>query len=174
MHLFIDSTFYTKYEAKEILEKSSSILNFICQHNSNVTRYIIEKFDEFKQSLQFFLQFSRNEDSKNLMEAVESEEECIQEQEQRLKATVKIQASFGMYQQKCRWKKLKHGIIALQRLTKKKLSEKRDQTDKVEEDRVFLDELDQVIGKKREMERRYKLISKLHPNRVNSFLGESF
>merc|ERR1712209_285099 len=82
-----DSTFYTKYEAKEILEKSSSILNFICQHNSNVTRYIIEKFDEFKQSLQFFLQFSRNEDSKNLMEAVESEVECLQEQEQRLKAT---------------------------------------------------------------------------------------
>ena len=39
-----------------------------------------------------------------------------------------------------------------------------------QEDAKFLERLEHLAGRKREMERRYKRISKLHPNRLNSFL----
>ena len=39
-----------------------------------------------------------------------------------------------------------------------------------QEEKKFLQRLESVAERKREMERRYKLISKLHPNRLNSFL----
>ena len=41
---------------------------------------------------------------------------------------------------------------------------------KQQEEQKFLQRLEAVAERKREMERRYKLISKLHPNRLNSFL----
>ena len=113
-----DSIFYTRHEAKDILEKCCSILNVICQHNTEVTRVIIEQFQEFKPSLLYYLQKYRNEDSRNLYEAVESEEECMKDSKRRKEATVLIQATFRMYKQKCKWKKFKNGIIALQRLSR--------------------------------------------------------
>ena len=39
-----------------------------------------------------------------------------------------------------------------------------------QEDAKFLERLEHLAGRKREMERRYKRIFKLHPNRLNSFL----
>ena len=39
-----------------------------------------------------------------------------------------------------------------------------------QEEQKFLQRLEAVAERKREMERRYKLISKLHPNRLQSFL----
>ena len=113
-----DSIFYTKYEAKDILEKSCSILSFICQHKTEVTRLIIQKFDEFKPSLRYYIEKYRTEDSRNLYEAVESEEECMKDSSRRAEATVLIQATFRMYRQRCRWRKVKSGMIALQRLAR--------------------------------------------------------
>ena len=113
-----DSIFYTKYEAKDILEKSCSILSFICQHKTEVTRLIIQKFDDFKPSLRYYIEKYRTEDSRNLYEAVESEEECMKDSSRRAEATVLIQATFRMYRQRCRWRKIKSGMIALQRLTR--------------------------------------------------------
>ena len=78
------------------MDKCSAVLNFFCQNNSDVTRYIIEKFEEFKPCLQFYVEKYRNEDSKHLFEAVESEEECLKETSQRTDATILIQASFVM------------------------------------------------------------------------------
>ena len=167
-----DSIFYSKYEAKEILEKCSCILNFICQYNSNITRFIIEKFEEFKPSLQYYVHMYRHEDSKSLFEAVESEEECMKESGRKSEATVLIQATFRMYQQKCKWKKIKSGMIALQRLVRQRQMKKDLADSQKQEELKFLQELDNVSVRKKEMERRYKLLSKLHPNRVNSFLGK--
>ena len=113
-----DSIFYTKFEAKEILEKCCAVLSFICQHNTEVTRSIIIKFQDFKPSLLYYLRKYRTEDSKNLYEAVESEEECIKESSRKKEATLLIQATYRMYKQKCKWKVFKNGIIALQRLTR--------------------------------------------------------
>ena len=172
-YFLLDSTFYSKYEAKDILEKCSCILNFICQYNSNVTRFIIEKFEEFKPSLQYYVHLYRNEEGKSLFEAVESEEECMKESGRKTEATVVIQATFRMYQQKCRWKKIKSGMIALQRLVRQRQMKKDLADSQKQVELKFLQELDIVSGRKKEMERRYKLLSKLHPNRVNSFLGKT-
>ena len=46
-----ESVFYSKSEAKEIFEKSTAVLNAICENNTDVTRYILEKYDDFKESL---------------------------------------------------------------------------------------------------------------------------
>ena len=118
MTSIIDSIFYTKYEAKDILEKCCSILSFICQHKTEITRLIIEKFAEFKPSLRYYIEKYRTEDSRNLYEAVESEEECIKDSSRRAEATLLVQATFRMYRQKCRWRKFKNGMIALQRLVR--------------------------------------------------------
>lgn len=136
-----------------------------------MTRFIVEKFEDLKPSLQYSIQTSRYEDSRNLFEAVESEEECMKENNEKEAATLKIQATFRMYRQKCRWNKMKNGIIALQRLTRLHRSLKPTIRDREGNSNVFVDNLTEVVGKKREMERRYKILSKLHPNRVNSFLG---
>ena len=39
-----------------------------------------------------------------------------------------------------------------------------------EEEAMFLERLETVGVRRREMERRYRLISRLHPNRLHSFL----
>ena len=189
--LILDSIFYTKSEAKAILEKCCAVLSFICQHHTEVTRSIIHKFQDFKPSLLYYLRKYRTEDSRNLFEAVESEEECIKESGRKKEATILIQATFRMYKQKCRWKIFKNGIIALQRLSRllfyinihfancwlhllqicrrrKKLAAVREI--QLQEEQKFLQRLETVAERKREMERRYKLISKLHPYRLNSFL----
>lgn len=49
---------------------------------------------------------------------MESEEECMKDSSRRAEATVLIQATFRMYRQRCRWRKIKSGMIALQRLTR--------------------------------------------------------
>ena len=171
---FSDSIFYTKYEAKEILENCSAILNFICQHNSNVTRYIIEKFEEFKPSLKFYVEKYRNDDGRDLFEAVESEEECLKESSRKLDATILIQSTFRMYRERCRWKKLKHGILMLQKLIRQRKERLNFKDNQQQEQEMFHKELTNLTSRRKEMERRYKLLAKLHPNRVNSFLGNNF
>ena len=42
----------------------------------------------------------------------------MKDSKRRKEATVLIQATFRMYKQKCKWKKFKNGIIALQRLSR--------------------------------------------------------
>ena len=76
-----ESVFYSKSEAKEIFEKSTAVLNAICENNTDVTRYIIDKYIDFKGNLFAYLQHYENEDSRNLYEAVESKEECLKENE---------------------------------------------------------------------------------------------
>ena len=97
----------------------------------------------------------------------------MKESGRKTEATVLIQATFRMYQQKCRWKKIKSGMIALQRLVRQRQMKKDLADSQKQEELKFLQELDIVSGRKKEMERRYKLLSKLHPNRVNSFLGKT-
>ena len=72
------------------------MLNYICQHKSNVTRFIIEQFQEFKPSLLFYVEKYRNADSRNLFEAVESEEECMKESGRKTEAALLIQATFRL------------------------------------------------------------------------------
>lgn len=72
------------------------MLNYICQHKSNVTRFIIEQFQEFKPSLLFYVEKYKNADSRNLYEAVESEEECIKESGRKTQAALLIQATFRL------------------------------------------------------------------------------
>ena len=95
----------------------------------------------------------------------------MKESGRKSEATVLIQATFRMYQQKCKWKKIKSGMIALQRLVRQRQMKKDLADSQKQEELKFLQELDNVSVRKKEMERRYKLLSKLHPNRVNSFLG---
>ena len=166
-----DSTFYTRNEAKEILEKCSAILNYICQHKSNVTRYIIEQHKDFKPSLLFYAKKYKNEHIKNLFDAVESEEECMKESDKKASAIVLIQATYRMYREKSRWKKLKRGIVALQRLSRMK-KQKRELVDfRRKEEIRFFEELDLIKERRLELEKQFKSLSKIHPNRINSFLG---
>ena len=167
----VDSTFYTRNEAKEILEKCSAILNYICQHKSNVTRYIIEQHKDFKPNLLFYSKKYKNEQIKNLYEAVESEEECMKESDKRARASVLIQATFRMYREKSRWKSLKRGIVALQRLSRMKKQKRELEEFRRKEEIRFFDELDLVKERRQELEKQFKSLSKIHPNRINSFLG---
>ena len=166
-----DNTFYTRNEAKEILEKCSAILNYICQHKSNVTRYIIEQHKDFKPSLLFYAKKYKNEQIKNLYEAVESEEECMKESDKRASASVLIQATYRMYREKSRWKSLKRGVVALQRLSRMKKQKKELEEFRRKEEIRFYDELDLVKERRQELEKQFKSLSKIHPNRINSFLG---
>ena len=147
-----ESVFYSKSEAKEIFEKSTAVLNAICENNTDITRYILEKYDDFKESLFVYLQHYENVDSRNLFEAVESEEECLKENEKRAEATLLIQATVRMYQQKSRWRKLKIGIIAFQRLLRKKTSMKQYLSGKEFEETRFRNELEEVIERRKFME----------------------
>ena len=61
-----------------------------------MTRFIIEQFQEFKPSLQFYVEKYRNADSRNLFEAVESEEECMKESGRKTEAALLIQANFRL------------------------------------------------------------------------------
>ena len=109
-------------------------------------------------------------DSRNLFEAVESEEECLKENEKRAEATLLIQATVRMYQQKSRWRKLKIGIIAFQRLLRKRIFKKQNLTGKEFEESRFRNELEEVIERRKFMERRFKKIKKLPPGRVKVYL----
>ena len=82
-----------------------------------------------------------------------------------------IQATFKMYRQKCRWKKFKNGIIALQRLVRRRQRRKNIVDTQKHEEKRFLEQLGMVESRRMDMERRYKMLARLHPNRVNSFLG---
>ena len=61
-----------------------------------MTRFIIEQFQEFKPSLLFYVEKYKNADSRNLYEAVESEEECIKESGRKTQAALLIQATFRL------------------------------------------------------------------------------
>ena len=61
-----------------------------------MTRFIIEQFQEFKPSLRFYVEKYRNADSRNLFEAVESEEECMKESGRKTEAALLIQATFRL------------------------------------------------------------------------------
>ena len=61
-----------------------------------MTRFIIEQFQEFKPSLLFYVEKYRNADSRNLFEAVESEEECMKESGRKTEAALLIQATFRL------------------------------------------------------------------------------
>ena len=165
-----DSVFYSRSEAKEIFEKATAILNSLCENNSDITRYIIQKFEDFKGNLLISLEQYGNKDSRNLYEAVESEEECIKENERRKDATILIQATVRMYQQKCRWKKLKHGIITLQRLLRKRTEKKTFVSKKDIEESIFNNELEEVIERRKFMERRFTKLKKLPPSKVRVYL----
>ena len=147
-------------------------MNYICQHKSNVTRYIIEQHKDLKPSILFYVKKYKNENIKNLYEAVESEEECMKESDKRARASVLIQATYRMYREKSRWKSLKRGMIALQRLSRKKKHKRDLEAFRKQEEIRFYDELDLVKERKQELERQFKSLSKIHPNRINSFLGD--
>ena len=179
------------------------MLNYICQHKSNVTRFIIEQFHEFKPSLLFYVEKYKNADSRNLYEAVESEEECIKESGRKTQAALLIQATFRlelatkfslcsekaltigtptpfvrsfqalfrMHRQRSRWRRLKLGFVALQRLARRR-RRRRDAAASLQREEVsFQQQLERVKGRKAEMERRFKAISRLHPNKINNYLG---
>ena len=96
----------------------------------------------------------------------------MKESDKKARATVLIQATFRMYREKSRWKKLKRGVVALQRLSRMK-KQKRDLVDfRRKEEIKFFEELDLIKERRLELEKQFKSLSKIHPNRINSFLGK--
>ena len=85
-------------------------------------------------------------------------------------ATLLIQATFRMYQQKQRWHKLRAGVIAFQRLLRRRIAAKVYVSEKELEERKFKTELEEIIERRKFMERRYKKIQKLPPNRIRVYL----
>ena len=96
----------------------------------------------------------------------------MKESDKRARASVLIQATYRMYREKSRWKSLKRGMIALQRLSRKKKHKRDLEAFRKQEEIRFYDELDLVKERKQELERQFKSLSKIHPNRINSFLGD--
>ena len=82
-----------------------------------------------------------------------------------------FQAVFRMHRQRSRWRRLKLGFVALQRLARRR-RRRRDAAASLQREEVsFQQQLERVKGRKAEMERRFKAISRLHPNKINNYLG---
>ena len=96
----------------------------------------------------------------------------------RREATLLIQATYRMYRclpflpflhdcpprQKRWWGKLRQGVVALQKLARRRKG--RGQ----QEERKWLDELEEVAGRRAGLERRYRRLLRLPPSQVGGFL----
>jgi len=87
--------------------------------------------------------------------------------ERKREATLLIQATYRMYKQRQWWGKLRQGVIALQKLTRRR--KKRGAPTKSGRE-GWIAELEAVADKREKLERRYRRIQKLDPNKLDGFL----
>ena len=162
-----DSVVYSRREARSVADICTKLLSIICQVNTDATRVVLEKQADFRQLLGKFLARQESLACRNVLEAVESEEECIREEERKREATLLIQATYRMYKQRQWWGKLRQGVIALQKLTRRR--KKRGLPTKSGRE-GWIAELEAVADKREKLERRYRRIQKLDPNKLDGFL----
>ena len=79
-----------------------------------------------------------------------------------------------MHRQRSRWRRLKLGFVALQRLARRRRRRRDAAANLQREEVTFQQQLERVKGRQAEMERRFKAISRLHPNKINNYLGNKY
>ena len=161
-----DSVVYSRREARSVADICTKLLSIICQVNTEATRVVLERQADFRQLLGKFLARQESLACRNVLEAVESEEECMRGEERRREATLLIQATYRMYKQRQWWGKLRQGVVALQQLTRRR--KKRAPAKSGREG--WLAELEAVADRREKLERRYRKIQKLDPNKLDGFL----
>ncbi|XP_023337312.1 uncharacterized protein LOC111708219 isoform X3 [Eurytemora carolleeae] len=152
-----DSRIYTMSESRSIFEKSAKILQFLCDKDSNLTRHIIRKQEYIKESLQIFMNRFKNKTFRDLYENLESEEEYMRDEERKLIAVIKIQSTVRMWRQKKLWRKLRNGMIACQRLYRRRreISESNLTTTP---EQSFKKELTRISLRKQGLEYKYRFL----------------
>ena len=162
-----DSVVYSRREARIVADICTRLLSIICQVNTDATRVVLERQADFREQLAKFLARQESLACRNVLEAVESEEECMRGEEKRMEATLLIQATYRMYKQRQWWGKLRQGVVALQRLARKR--KKRSMTRSGGKE-SWLTELESVADRREKLERRFRRIQKLDPNKLDGFL----
>ena len=162
-----DSVVYSRREARSVADICTRLLSIICQVNTDATRVVLERQADFREQLAKFLARQESLACRNVLEAVESEEECMRGEERRMEATLLIQATYRMYKQRQWWGKLRQGVVALQQLARKR--KKRSMTRSGGKE-SWLTELESVADRREKLERRFRRIQKLDPNKLDGFL----
>ena len=162
-----DSVVYSRREARIVADICTRLLSIICQVNTDATRVVLERQADFREQLAKFLARQESLACRNVLEAVESEEECMRGEEKRMEATLLIQATYRMYKQRQWWGKLRQGVVALQQLARKR--KKRSMTRSGGKE-SWLTELESVADRREKLERRFRRIQKLDPNKLDGFL----
>ena len=162
-----DSVVYSRREARSVADICTRLLSIICQVNTDATRVVLERQADFREQLAKFLARQESLACRNVLEAVESEEECMRGEEKRMEATLLIQATYRMYKQRQWWGKLRQGVVALQQLARKR--KKRSMTRSGGKE-SWLTELESVADRREKLERRFRKIQKLDPNKLDGFL----
>ncbi|XP_023337311.1 uncharacterized protein LOC111708219 isoform X2 [Eurytemora carolleeae] len=164
-----DSRIYTMSESRSIFEKSAKILQFLCDKDSNLTRHIIRKQEYIKESLQIFMNRFKNKTFRDLYENLESEEEYMRDEERKLIAVIKIQSTVRMWRQKKLWRKLRNGMIACQRLYRRRreISESNLTTTP---EQSFKKELTRISLRKQGLEYKYRRLERIEPRRFGNFV----
>ena len=162
-----DSVVYSRREARSVADICTRLLSIICQVNTDATRVVLERQADFREQLAKFLARQESLACRNVLEAVESEEECMRGEEKRMEATLLIQATYRMYKQRQWWGKLRQGVVALQQLARKR--KKRSMTRSGGKE-SWLTELESVADRREKLERRFRRIQKLDPNKLDGFL----
>ena len=162
-----DSVVYSRREARSVADICTRLLSIICQVNTDATRVVLERQADFREQLAKFLARQESLACRNVLEAVESEEECMRGEERRMEATLLIQATYRMYKQRQWWGKLRQGAVALQQLARKRKKRSMNRSGGKES---WLTELESVADRREKLERRFRRIQKLDPNKLDGFL----